>query len=237
MSTNREISGTHNYKQFARECRSHIMLILLVFALYMTQVPIQQEITSASGYYDGTPVIEAIESDTVHLFQEGIYPSLTYLMSFSYLAIYIGAIMFTFAILAYYRQMLLFKRFSLMFSLNYLIAFPFFMFFNVSVAGASLQTVQPLMYEQFPRILSAIIAIDPLDNCFPSLHVTMVLSAFLIIRSTHYKRHKTFLGVGVPTIVFSVLYLGIHWITDVIGGMALALFTYYVAKSVYKSPV
>jgi len=221
--------------QFARECRFYFVLPLLVFVLYLAQASIQRKVMSPSLYYDGTAVIEVIESDTVHIFQSAIYPSLTYLMSFSYLVIYICAVIITFVILAYYQQTLLFKRFSLMFSLNYLIAFPFFMLFNVSIAGASLQTVHPLMYEQFPRIFAIIKTIDPLDNCFPSLHVAMVFSAFLIMRGTEFKRYKSFLYLGLPIIVFSVLYLGIHWITDVFAGMALSFLTYYIAKSFCKS--
>jgi membrane-associated phospholipid phosphatase len=221
------------YIQFAKECRFHIIFSLLAFALFLSQTTIQQKFISPSRYYDGTAVIEAIESNSVSIFQKVISPSLTYLMSFSYFAIYICAIIFTFLILAYYRQTHLFKRFSLMFSLNYLIALPFFMFFNVTIAGASLQTVQPLMYQQFPRVFSVISAIDPLDNCFPSLHVAMTFSACLIIRGTNFERHKTFLYMGFPIIVFSVLYLGIHWITDVFAGVALASLTYYVAKTIY----
>ncbi len=237
MWTNKEESGSRRekYKQFIKECRFHISLSLLVFVLFLTQASIQRKIMLAFRYYDGTAVIKAIESDTVHIFQKAIFPSLTYLMSFSYLVIYICAICLTFLILIYYRQTLLFKRFSLMFSLNYLIAFPFFMLFNVSIAGASLQTVQPLMYEQFPHLFSIITTIDPLDNCFPSLHVAMVLSAFLIIRGTDFKRYKIFLCVASPTIVFSVLYLGIHWILDVFAGVIVALFTYYAAKSFCES--
>ena len=222
------------YKDFLKECRFQVLLPILVFILYITQASLQRKFMTKFTYHDGTALIEAIESNMVHIFQKVVFPSLTYLMSFSYLTIYVCAILLTFLILALYRKTTLFKRFSLMFSLNYLIAFPFFMFFNVSVTGVTLQDVQPLMYVQFPRIFLAITTIDPLDNCFPSLHVAMVFSAFLIMVKTDFKRFKIFLYLGVPTIIFAVLYLGIHWITDVFAGMALALFTYWIAKSFYK---
>ena len=223
------------YKQLVKECRFHILLLLMVFVLYLTQATIQQKfMPTFPYYYDGTAVIETIDSDFVHIFQKEIFSSITYLMTFVYIAIYPGTIIYTFLILGHYKEVLLFKRFSLMFSLNYLIAFPFFMFFNVSTTGATLQSVQPLMYTHFPHIFSAVSAIDPLDNCFPSLHVAMIFSAFLIILDTNFKRYKIFLYFAFPTTAFSVFYLGIHWIIDVFAGLALAFITYYVTKSFYE---
>ncbi len=185
--------------------------------------------------YDGTAFIEAIGPDSIHIFQEVVFPLLTYIMTFSYMVAAPFIILFTFVILGYYRETVLFKRYSLMISIDYLIAFPFFMFFNVSTTGLILHTMQPLMYEQFPLLFSAVTAIDPLDNCFPSLHVTMVFSALLIVLGTYFKHYKIFICVAFLTIVFSVLYPGIHWIPDVFAGMAVALTTYYAAKSFYES--
>ena len=222
-------------KQFIKECRFYILLALLVSALGLKQIPIQHKIALRFGYYDYTALISAINPDFALIFQKGIYSSLTYLMTFTYIIIYPSAVFFTALILIHYRETLLFKRAALVFSLNYLIAFPFFMFFHVSTTGATLPGVEPLIYEQFPRICSAITAIDPLDNCFPSLHVAMVFSAFLIMCGTNYRRYKIFTYFAVPATIFAVLYLGIHWLIDILAGIALALFTYYLAKSFCKS--
>jgi membrane-associated phospholipid phosphatase len=222
-------------KGFIKECRSYVFLLLLILALCLKQASIQHKIVMRFGYYDGTALISAINPDFALIFQKGIYSSLTYLMTFTYIIIYPCALIFTILILIHYRETLLFKRAALMFSLNYLIAFPFFMLFNVSTTGATLPGVAPLIYEQFPRICSAITAIDPLDNCFPSLHVAMVFSAFLIMCGTNYRRYKIFIYFAFPATLFAVLYLGIHWLIDILAGMALALFTYYLAKSFCKS--
>ncbi|HID20098.1 MAG TPA: phosphatase PAP2 family protein [Methanophagales archaeon] len=222
-------------KQFIKECRFYILLPLLVLALCLKQASIQHKIAVRFGYYDYTALISAINPDFALIFQKGIYTSLTYLMTFTYILIYPCALIFTIWILIHYRETLLFKRVALMFSLNYLIAFPFFMLFNVSTTGATLPGVEPLIYEEFPRICSAITAIDPLDNCFPSLHVAMVFSAFLIMCGTNYRRYKIFIYFALPATVFAVLYLGIHWLIDVFAGIALALFTYYLAKSFCNS--
>lgn len=222
-------------KQLIKEGRYYILLALLVIALCMKQISIQDKIVMRFGYYDYTALISAINPDFALIFQKGIYSSLTYLMTFTYIIIYPSAVFFTALILIHYRETVLLKRAALMFSLNYLIAFPFFMLFHVSTTGATLPGVEPLIYEQFPRICTAITTIDPLDNCFPSLHVAMVFSAFLIICGTNYRRYKIFTYFAVPATIFAVLYLGIHWLIDVFAGIALALFTYYLAKSFCKS--
>jgi membrane-associated phospholipid phosphatase len=222
-------------KEFIKECRYYILLALLVIALCMKQISIQDKIVMRFGYYDYTALISAINPDFALIFQKGIYSSLTYLMTFTYIIIYPSAVFFTALILIHYRETLLFKRAALMFSLNYLIAFPFFMLFHVSTTGATLPGVEPLIYEQFPRICTAITTIDPLDNCFPSLHVAMVFSAFLIMCGTNYRRYRIFIYFAFPATIFAVLYLGIHWLIDILAGIAIALFTYYLAKSFCKS--
>ncbi|NOR77278.1 MAG: phosphatase PAP2 family protein [Methanophagales archaeon] len=222
-------------KQLIKEGRYYILLALLVIALCMKQISIQDKIVMRFGYYDYTALISAINPDFALIFQKGIYLSLTYLMTFTYIIIYPSAVFFTALILIHYRETVLFKRAALMFSLNYLIAFPFFMLFHVSTTGATLPGVEPLIYEQFPRICTAITTIDPLDNCFPSLHVAMVFSAFLIMCGTNYRRYKIFTYFAVPATIFAVLYLGIHWLIDILAGIAIALFTYYLAKSFCKS--
>jgi membrane-associated phospholipid phosphatase len=222
-------------KEFIKECRSYILLALLVSALGLKQISIQHKIALRFGYYDYTALISAINPDFALIFQKGIYSSLTYLMTFTYIIIYPCVMIFTILLLIHYRETDLFKRAALMFSLNYLIAFPFFMLFNVSTTGATLPGMEPLIYEEFPRICAAITTIDPLDNCFPSLHVAMVFSAFLIIRGTNYRLYKIFTFFAVPATIFAVLYLGIHWLIDVLAGIVLAFFTYYLAKAFCKS--
>ncbi len=222
-------------KGFIKECQFYMLIPLSILALSLKQASIQHEIAMRFGYYNYTALISAINPDFALIFQKGIYSSLTYLMTFTYVIIYPCAVFFTFLTLFYYRDTLLFKRAALMFSLNYLIAFPFFMLFNVSTTGATLPGVEPLLYEEFPRICTAITAIDPLDNCFPSLHVAMVFSAFLIICGTNYRRYRIFTYFAVPATIFAVLYLGIHWLIDVFAGIVLALFTYSLAKSFCKS--
>ena len=206
----------------------YILAAAAVYGLVQVQFPIRQHLNLLVNY-DCTAYIEQIEGGLVSGFQSMATPTLTYLMTFVYIVFFSSIVIFTFIVLAYTEQTSELKRFSLVFILNYLIAFPFYLLFPVTVTGYALPTVQPLMYELHPAIYSAITMVDPLDNCFPSLHVALVFSTFLIIYGTNLRRYRVFLIFAFPTVVFATLYLGIHWVTDIIAGMALSVFTFHIA--------
>ncbi|MGF2685956.1 bifunctional DedA family/phosphatase PAP2 family protein [Marinobacter sp. DUT-3] len=80
----------------------------------------------------------------------------------------------------------------------------------------------------------------PSSGAFPSGHtagitVLCMLSANFVARETrHRRRWRTYLAFSLPVVLvaFSRLYLGVHWFTDVIGGLFLGLaITGYIRAS------
>jgi membrane-associated phospholipid phosphatase len=213
----------------------YVLAAAVVYGLMQAQFPIQRELNLFVNY-DCTHYIEHIEGGMIAVFQNWMHPALTYLMTFAYLVVFSSIMIFTFLILAYTEQIHALKHFSLVFILDYLIAFPFYLLFPVKVTGYALSGVQPLMYELHPMIYEGITTVDPLDNCFPSLHVALVFSALLISRTTDLRRYTTFLTFAFPMIVFATLYLGVHWIADIVAGMMLSFFTFHIAKH-YGEPI
>mgnify|MGYP006249093201 FL=1 len=84
---------------------------------------------------------------------------------------------------------------------------------------------------------------DPMDNAIPSLHVGLPVS-LLIINRLHCRqlgidfndwRHKEFdmfVTFNVLIYLFSIQYLGIHWVVDIIPGVLLAIITSSFVHSV-----
>ena len=115
----------------------------------------------------------------------------------------------------------------------YLLAVPFYLFFNVEVTSSYLPGVDALMYHDSWN-LRFFTNNDPLDNGVPSLHVGLPASLLLIHRA--YLKEKNiqmsdwrhrgldrFIIANVAIYMFSILYLGIHWLSDVVPGLLLAI--------------
>ena len=117
--------------------------------------------------------------------------------------------------------------------LIYLLAVPFYLFFNVEVTSSYVPGVEALMYHDSWNI-AFFTDNDPFDNGIPSLHIGLPVSLLLIHRA-HLKangieistwRHRgldRFIMANVAIYSFSILYLGIHWVSDIVPGLLLAV--------------
>jgi len=117
------------------------------------------------------------------------------------------------------------RRYSIAMMFNYLVLIPFYILFPVTVTGFYADSgLTPLLYinTNWGRVVTSV---DPLNNDFPSGHVSMTLTTLLVLTSAAWDRrgYVYFLAAAVVGIVFAVLYLGVHWLADVFGGMVLAV--------------
>lgn len=202
----------------------------IVFGLMALQIDIEQYIglNPSLNYAD---VMVMIEGNAVTYIQAFASPWLTYFSAFVYLIGFSLLLIGTFLIFVYKKDEKGLQEFSIAFTLIYLLAYPFYILFPVSVTSNTLPNMAPLLYGLDPSIVKIVHICDPtLDNCFPSLHAALSLMAMLIIltrtESVGLKALAVFTTISVQ---FTILYLGIHWITDLIGGIMLAFTSYYVA--------
>ncbi|MGE5626942.1 MAG: phosphatase PAP2 family protein [Solirubrobacterales bacterium] len=59
-------------------------------------------------------------------------------------------------------------------------------------------------------------------NCFPSMHTSIAFAMFLLVMREKNKIFKCIWGFFCLSVIFSTMYLQIHWVIDVIAGMAFA---------------
>lgn len=62
-------------------------------------------------------------------------------------------------------------------------------------------------------------------NCFPSMHTSIAFAMFLVVMREKNKLFKYVWGFFCLSVIFSTLYLEIHWVLDVVGGLILGYVT------------
>ncbi|AGY75904.1 phosphatase PAP2 family protein [Clostridium autoethanogenum] len=62
-------------------------------------------------------------------------------------------------------------------------------------------------------------------NCFPSMHTSICFAMFLLVLRERNKIWKCVFGFFCLSVIFSTLYLEVHWVIDVFAGMILAYVT------------
>jgi membrane-associated phospholipid phosphatase len=123
------------------------------------------------------------------------------------------------------------RRYAVAYVILVLTAVPFFVLFPVKVSSLYLTTVEPLMYELSPAIQHGIHSTDTLVKAFPSLHTGLSMLAALYARKADSAYAYT-VGTLSIAIVFSTLYLGVHWLTDAVFAMVLVGVAYYISQKV-----
>lgn len=117
------------------------------------------------------------------------------------------------------------RKYAVAMMLNYIVLIFFYTIFPVSVSGAHAGSgITPILYvnNYWGRMVTSI---DPLDNGFPSGHVSIAVTTFLVFAyaGPRYRKFTYFLiGATVGT-TFAVLDLGIHWPADVFAGFILGV--------------
>lgn len=221
--------------------RRYWIHILILFMIYNAKDGLDEvdRILMASTGLDMTPWIYAIEGDlvlNVQKFFEAEWLTVTlthfYVAGFMFIC-YVSVFYF-----AYFDDRWMADRVTLTIAWVYILAVPFYLFFNVRVTGAYIPEMDTLAYSLNPEISDWFRRIDPFTNCMPSLHIGIPYAVWLCIkRFDHDERwalyRKIVLGYVILTI-FTIIYLGIHWILDIAGGMIVASFAVNLADKTSK---
>jgi membrane-associated phospholipid phosphatase len=104
--------------------------------------------------------------------------------------------------------------------LNYVLILPFYVLVPVTERWAVGDgEVSLLMNQISPLLIQTLRPLSGLNNCFPSFHTSMAVSIALILSKSASKRLRRTMYVLAALVIYSTLYLGFHWILDVLAGV------------------
>lgn len=199
-------------------------IIALIAILLLNNVELQIE-NAMNLTWDFTPMIHQLEGNFVQTVQHFFANNwITTVVGFFYVVIFQTLLLSSLAIYTAEKKDEMVYATIYAVIINYVIAIPFYLFFPVNeVWSYAPAQVQFLMLDVYPKFEEQYRALSGLNNCFPSLHTSIsVTLAILAIRSGN-RRWAIFTTASAAIIVFSIFYLGIHWLTDMLGGVILAV--------------
>lgn len=126
------------------------------------------------------------------------------------------------------------REYALAIMLMFSVLLVFYFFFAVETPSMSgMVATEPIIYSN-PTLLQFVRSVDPLDNAFPSGHVAIPFTAFFMLiplrENRAYRRYAVFMGVIAFLIAVATLYLGAHWIADVVSAIILAWIMVRIAR-------
>ncbi|MDH3523411.1 MAG: phosphatase PAP2 family protein [Acidobacteriota bacterium] len=114
-------------------------------------------------------------------------------------------------------------------AIDYAVSLPFFLLFPVPERWAYPESGAILLSDRWSAaLIAALRPMSGLDNCFPSFHVSMsvVLVAVAFLAGVRFRGSIAALGLAV---VISTFGLGIHWLPDIVAGVATGILSVALA--------
>lgn len=159
-------------------------------------------------------------------------PPLDVAMTAVYITLFPQAIIASLLVFTFRRDGAGLRQLVAGFAANYVIALPFYLLFPVREAWAFDPSISLRMDAVSPLLMEAYRPLSGIDNCFPSLHASLAGTAWLVARDRRglHPRLAPLTGAVAVLTVLSTFYLGIHWVTDGVAGILLAVLCHRISR-------
>ncbi|QRV17106.1 inositol phosphorylceramide synthase [Haloterrigena salifodinae] len=185
--------------------------------------------------WDITAEIYAVEGEFVAHLQDIVpqqatleFFSVMYMFGFPFLLVTAPILYFALSSQRHLKELLIAYVF------NYVIGAICYTLFIAYGPRNHLSTVNGLMYSFYPQTQDMTAAVSANTDVFPSLHTSLAVVVLLFAwRSRReYPRWLPIASFVAASVVFSTMYLGIHWLLDVVAGIVLGVGSVYAAERI-----
>ena len=203
------------------------LLLAAVFLVNYIQTSLDATLTPRSlGAEAGYPIADAFQWFERYLSFE-LHDTTSAIASYGYSASYFVICpvlcLYVAWALARKRDPRPYQVVSLAVAIDYAISLPFFIFFPVPERWASPLTDAMLLSDKVSdKLIELIRPMSGLDNSFPSFHVSLTVLVVAACFMFRVPMRMSALVFG-ATIVLSTFVLGVHWIPDMIAGVAVGI--------------
>jgi len=120
--------------------------------------------------------------------------------------------------------------------IDYLISLPFFLFVPVMERWTNADSGAMLLSDRWSsKLIEFFRPVSGLDNCFPSSHTSITVVVVLVCFLFQVRFRTPVLALGI-VVVISTFVLGIHWVPDVIAGVAAGGLSVALAMRLERRP-
>ena len=214
-----------NIADFYETFKKHVPYLLLIIGVvffHLAEVNIiDAPVTEWIGN-DFAHDIQNIEGDAVFWFSQHWTPVLVYFFVLMYIAVYPFTLWFSptyFLVVDKKRSM---KTLAYGLLIIYAVALPFYLFMPITNVYR-FYGIESALNTAIPKVESFFYTTTTQNNCLPSLHVATSILIAWSVRIAGNKKLSYFTYFCMVSVILSVVYLAIHWITDVIFGALLAI--------------
>ena len=211
-----------NYMEGFFNLRLHLIILILVVLFHLFEVNFIDRFTTNLIGKDFAPVFYSYEKGFFEYLSQNTSNLISIVSVFFYMILYPFTLWFSPLLFLIGNEEKAMRSLSYGLVIIYLCALPFYLFLPVTNVYTYLG-IDFHLGKVIPGIEKFFYAVTTKNNCFPSLHVAMAL---LLVKSSSFMRDRRYFYITLISalgVIFSVLYLSIHWITDVIGGISIFL--------------
>ncbi len=214
--------------------RYHMLIVITVGAMKSALLYI--EARTERYAVDFTPMFHEFEGNRIFWVQHTLESqAMTVFMAIIYLGSFLFIMVFSMALFCYLGRTKAASKLGFLYLALFFLTVPIYLFMMVYVpsypkmfhpgAASVIPGMEPLLYNIHPAVNEFFMEYDSFNNCFPSLHigfpVAILLSLMINVRG--FRGYKWFLFAMIVLISLAIIYLGIHWLTDILGGFLFAV--------------